>query len=55
VFKEPLGQAREVKTALSGLFGRFVVRVYMERYLGISSSPTWVDAKSSSMGSLASE
>src|SRR5688500_11394740 len=24
VFKEPLGQAREVKVALSGLFGRFV-------------------------------
>jgi hypothetical protein len=28
VFREPLGQAREVKTALSGLFGRFVARAY---------------------------
>ncbi len=26
IFKEPLGQAREVKVALSGLFGRFVAR-----------------------------
>lgn len=28
VFKEPLGHAREVKVALSGLFGRFVARAY---------------------------
>ena len=34
-FREPLGQAREVKVALSGLFGRFVVRAYLERYLGL--------------------
>lgn len=26
IFKQPLGQAREVKGALSGLFGRFVTR-----------------------------
>ena len=26
IFREPLGQAREVKVALSGLFGRFVSR-----------------------------
>ncbi len=36
VFKEPLGQAREVKVALSGLFGRFVARAYLKRYLGLS-------------------
>ena len=35
-FKEPLGQAREVKVALSGLFGRFVARAYLERYLSLS-------------------
>ena len=34
-FLEPLGQAREVKVALSGLFGRFVARAYLERYLGL--------------------
>jgi len=34
-FIEPLGQAREVKVALSGLFGRFVARAYLERYLGL--------------------
>ena len=28
VFREPLGDAREVKVALSGLFGRFVARAY---------------------------
>ncbi|WP_338699976.1 hypothetical protein V5279_19210 [Bradyrhizobium sp. 26S5] len=32
IFKEPLGQAREVKVAFSGLFGRFVARAYLERY-----------------------
>lgn len=32
IFREPLGQAREVKVALSGLFGRFVARAYLERY-----------------------
>ena len=26
VFRDPLGKAREVKVALSGLFGRFVAR-----------------------------
>jgi hypothetical protein len=36
VFKEPLGQAREVKVALSGLFGRFVARTYLERYFSLS-------------------
>jgi hypothetical protein len=36
VFREPLGQAREVKTAISGLFGRFVARAYATRYLGYS-------------------
>jgi hypothetical protein len=36
VFREPLGQAREVKVALSGLFGRFVARAYLERYFNLS-------------------
>ena len=36
IFKEPLGQAREVKVALSGLFGRFVARAYLERYFELS-------------------
>jgi hypothetical protein len=36
VFREPLGQAREIKVALSGLFGRFVARAYLERYFGLS-------------------
>ena len=36
VFHKPLGQAREVKVALSGLFGRFVARAYLERYFGLS-------------------
>jgi hypothetical protein len=36
VFKEPLGQAREVKVALSCLFGRFVARAYLERYFNLS-------------------
>ena len=36
LFREPLGQAREVKVALSGLFGRFVARAYLERYFGLS-------------------
>jgi hypothetical protein len=35
-FKQPLGQAREVKVALSGLFGRFVARAYLERYFDLS-------------------
>ena len=34
VFQEPLGQSREVKVALSGLFGRFVARAYLTRHLG---------------------
>lgn len=32
LFEEPLGQSREVKVALSGLFGRFIARAYLERY-----------------------
>lgn len=36
VFKEPLGQAREVKVALSGLFGRFVARAYLQRYFNLA-------------------
>lgn len=36
IFKEPLGQAREVKVALSGLSGRFVARAYLERYFKLS-------------------
>lgn len=36
IFKQPLGHAREVKVALSGLFGRFVARAYLERYFGLS-------------------
>ena len=36
VFRRPLGEAREVKVALSGLFGRFVARAYLERYIGLS-------------------
>lgn len=36
VFHEPLGQAREVKVALSGLFGRFIARAYLERYCKLS-------------------
>ena len=36
VFRQPLGQAREVKVALSGLFGRFVARAYLERYFDLS-------------------
>lgn len=36
IFKEPLGQAREVKVALSGLLGRFVARAYLERYFNLS-------------------
>ena len=30
IFKEPLGQAREVKVALPDSFGRFVARAYLE-------------------------
>ncbi len=36
IFKQPLGQAREVKVALSGLFGRFVARAYLERYFDLA-------------------
>jgi hypothetical protein len=36
IFKKPLGQAREVKVALSGLFGRFVARAYLERHFNLS-------------------
>lgn len=36
LFRNPLGQSREVKTALSGLFGRFIARAYLTRYLGYS-------------------
>ena len=31
IFKEPLGQAREVKVALPDSFGRFAARAYLER------------------------
>ena len=34
LFRSELGQAREVKTALSGLIGRFVARAYLTRYFG---------------------
>lgn len=36
IFRQPLGQAREVKVALSGLFGRFVARACLERYFDLS-------------------
>jgi hypothetical protein len=36
VFKQPLGIAREVKVAASGLFGRFVARAYLTRYMGLT-------------------
>lgn len=36
LFRQQLGQAREVKVALSGLFGRFVARAYLERYFDLS-------------------
>ena len=36
VFHQPLGQSREVKVALSGLFGRFFARAYLERYFHLS-------------------
>ena len=36
VFRQPLGEAPEVKVALSGLFGRFVARAYLARYFGLS-------------------
>ena len=36
VFREPLGRAREVKVALSGLFGRFVARAYLHKYFQLS-------------------
>lgn len=35
-FLEPLGHSREVKTAISGLFGRFVARAYATKYLGLT-------------------
>ena len=35
-FLEPLGHAREVKTAISGLFGRFVARAYATHHLGLT-------------------
>jgi hypothetical protein len=35
-FREQLGKSREVKTALSGLFGRFVARAYATKYLGLT-------------------
>jgi len=35
-FQQPLGHAREVKTAISGLFGRFVARAYATRRLGLT-------------------
>ncbi len=35
VWSRRLGTVRETKTALSGLFGRFVARAYLERYAGV--------------------
>lgn len=35
-FLSPLGHAREVKVAISGLFGRFVARAYATQHLGLS-------------------
>lgn len=35
-FLQQLGHAREVKTAISGLFGRFVARAYATRHLGLT-------------------
>lgn len=35
IFREPLGPAREVKVALSGLFGRFVARAYLEHHFNL--------------------
>lgn len=35
-FQQPLGHAREVKTAISGLFGRFVARAYATQHLGLT-------------------
>ena len=35
-FREPLGAAREVKVAASGLFGRFVARAYLTRYFKLA-------------------
>lgn len=35
-FQHPLGHAREVKTAISGLFGRFVARAFATRYLDLT-------------------
>ena len=35
IFREPLGQAREVKVALSGLFEGFVARANLERYFNL--------------------
>lgn len=52
VFREPIGRAREVKTALSGLFGRFVARAYASEYLHythfthIHSPPLRLDGRS---------
>ncbi len=36
LFREPLGAAREVKVAASGLFGRFVARAYLTRYFKLA-------------------
>jgi hypothetical protein len=36
IFLEPLGQSREVKTALSGLLGRLVARAYATKHLGLT-------------------
>jgi hypothetical protein len=37
IFGEPLGQAREMKVALSDVFGRFVARAYLERNFNLSN------------------
>ena len=35
-FNEPFGHAKEVKTSLSNLFGRFVARAYLKKEHGMS-------------------
>ena len=51
VFRGPLGHSREVKVALSGLFGRFVARAYLVRYFKFSifspvnTGKIWLDGR----------
>ena len=41
IFRELLGQAREVKVALSGLLGRFVARAYLEGVGALDRVEVW--------------